>query len=370
MESELPVLQKTDGGSPSGADSTAPAKYFAPARYLSCRFLERGLVFQPSRVVTPCCLNPARPGYPILATFTGGQVSLDTALEARAVVIERHKAGNIDPACQGCPRLEEADWAAAMTKYAVDEITLTPFTSCNIRCNYCYTTSNGPSTSPLSGAPRALPIIQELIDRNLLDPNATIRFSGGEPTLSPEFETLLELLTGYGARCIVYTNATKRSDAIIRALQRDKVELVLGIDAASVASYKAVKKMNYFDKVWKVVADYCTAERPDAVNKVWAKFVFCVENYHEAKDFVRLADAAGARHVYYDVDASRIPGRRREALGSLPEAITDNIAALRHECLKRGIEAEFAQVGMAWFTPERVERIDRAFEQLKLAEAA
>jgi organic radical activating enzyme len=342
----------------------------APAEYLSCRFLERGLVFQHTRLITPCCLNPVRPGHPILANYNAEHVSLDAALETRAAMIARHKAGTIEPACHGCPRLEQADWAATMSRYAVDEITFTPFTSCNIRCNYCYTVGKGASTSPLSRAPRALPIIQELIDRGLLDPNATVRFSGGEPTLSPEFEPMLELLSAYGARCIVYTNATKRSDAIIRALQRDKVELVLGIDAASVAVYKAIKKMNYFDKVWKVVADYCAAERPGAVNKVWTKFVFCVENYQEAEAFVRRADTAGVRHVYYDVDASRIAGRRRQDLGPLPEAITDSIAVLRHECLKRGIEAEFSQVGLAWFTPERVERIECALERLKRAEAA
>ncbi len=364
MDPELPLPRKKDGDSPPGMDSTAPAKY------LSCRFLERGLVFQPTRVISPCCINPVRPGHPILATFNSAQASLDAALEARARIIDRHKAGTIEPACRDCPRLEQADWAASMSRYAVDEITLSPFTSCNIRCNYCYTVGEGAVMSPLSAAPRALPIIQELIDRNLLDPNATVRFSGGEPTLSPEFEPLLELLTAYGARCIVFTNATKRSEVIIRALRRDKVELVLGIDAASVAVYKAIKKMNYFDKVWKVVADYCAAERPGAVNKVWAKFVFCVENYQEAEEFVRRADAAGARHVYYDVDASRLPGRRRRDAGPLPEVITDSIAVLRHECLKRGIEAEFSQVGLAWFTPERVERIERAFERLKQAETA
>jgi organic radical activating enzyme len=328
------------------------------------------LVFQPSRLITPCCINPARPGHPVLASFDSVNVSLGVALKTRAEIVERHKAGIVDPACQGCPRLEQADWPAVMSEYAVDEITLTPFTSCNIRCNYCYTVGEGALSAPLSSAPRALPIIQELIDRNLLDPHATIRFSGGEPTLSPEFEPLLERLTAYGARCIVYTNATKHSDAIMEALRRDKVELVLGVDAASGATYKAIKKMNYFDKVWKVVADYCAAERPDAANKVWVKFIFCAENYQEAEAFVSRAAAAGARHVYYDVDASRLPRRRREGLGPLPEEISEAIAVLRHECRKRGIEAEFSQVGLAWLTPERVERIDRAMERLNQAEAA
>ena len=190
---------------------------------------------------------------------------------------------------------------------------------------------------------------------------------GGEPTLSPEFDPLLELLTTYGARCVIYTNATKRSDAIMDALRRDKVELVLGIDAASVEVYKAIKKMNYCEKVWKVVADYCAAVKPGAVNKVWAKFIFCVENYHEAAPFVRRAEAAGAKHVYYSIDTSRGPQRLREHLGELPDIVTDYIAILRHECAKRGIVAELGQFGPPWLTPERTERIEREFDRLNRA---
>lgn len=340
------------------------------AKYLSCRFIERGLVFQPTRVISPCCANPAAAGTPVLARFDGSEFSVDAVIEARSGIIARHKAGTVEPACRGCPRLQVGDWADAMSPYLVDEITIMPFSSCNIRCNYCYTMVKGPWTSPLSTAPRVLPVIQSLIDRKLLDPNATVRFSGGEPTLSPEFNPMLELLTTYGARCVVYTNATKRSDAIMQALRRDKVELVLGIDAASVEVYKTIKKMNYFDKVWKVVADYCGAVQPGAVNKVWAKFIFCVENYHEAAPFVRRAEAAGAKHVYYSLDASRGPRRLREHLGALPDIVTDYIAILRHECAKRGIVAEFGQAGVPWLTPERIERIERELDRLKRADEA
>jgi organic radical activating enzyme len=353
---------------PEASAAAAPAP--ASQTYLSCRFIERGLVFQPSRAISPCCVNPAGADYPILTTYDGAGFSLEAVLEARSRIIARHKAGAIEPACQGCPKLQEADWGAIMSPYAVDEITIAPFSSCNIRCNYCYTMVKGPWTSPLSKAPRLLPMFQALIEQKQLDPNATVRFSGGEPTLSPEFEPLLELLTGYGARCIVYTNATKRSDAIIGALRRDKVELVLGIDAATVAVYKTIKKMNYLEKVWQVTADYCAAARPDAVNKVWAKFIFCAENYHEAEHFVRRAEAAGAKHVYYGLDTSRNVGRLRQDLGALPEEVTDHIAVFRHACRKRGIEVAFAHHSVPWLSPERIERIEHELARLNHADPA
>ena len=335
-------------------------------RYLSCRYIERGIVFSPGRVITPCCVNPATGIVPELVPFNGSDFSIDGMLEARAEMIRRHKSGDIVKGCQGCPRLTEREWnIKEIGPYAIDEVTVAPFSSCNIRCNYCYTVTNPEQTSLLSKAPRVLPVFEELIRRKLLAPYATVRFSGGEPTLSPEFEPLLTLLNGYGVRSIVYTNATKRSEAIMDALGRDKVELILGIDAATVETYKAIKKMNYNEKVWKVVAEYCAAMRPNAVNKVWAKFIFCLENYHEAEHFVRRAAAAGVKHVYYDLNSTRARSHDlRKGIG-LPEEVTDYVAVLRHECARRGIETAFAKSGLAWLTPERTDRIEYQLERLR-----
>jgi organic radical activating enzyme len=338
----------------------------APAKYLSCRHLERGMVFNPGRVITPCCMNPATGLVPELVPFTGKDFSVDAMLRARQHMINRHKAGDIAKECQRCPRLTEGEWGAAeMGAYAIDEVTVAPFSSCNIRCNYCYTVTNPDQTSPLSKAPRALPVFEELIERKLLAPHATVRFSGGEPTLSPEFEPLLTLLNDYGVRSIVYTNATKRSDAIIEALKRDKVELILGIDAATVGVYKAIKKMNYNEKVWKVVAEYCAAMKPDAASRVWAKFIFCLENYQEAEHFVRRAEAAGVKYVYYDFDTTRVRSDDLRNGVGLPEQVVHYVAILRYECMRRGIIVEFAEAGLAWLTPERVASIELELEHLE-----
>jgi organic radical activating enzyme len=337
----------------------------SPAKYLSCRHLERGMVFSPGRVITPCCMNPVTGLVPELVPFNGKDFSVDAMLRARAEMIGRHRSGEIDKGCQRCPRLTEADWSAVMGPHLIDEVTVAPFSSCNIRCNYCYTVTNPEQTSLLSKAPRVLPVFEELIERGLLAPHATVRFSGGEPTLSPEFEPLLTLLSNYGVRSIVYTNATRRSDAIIEALKRDCVELILGIDAATVDVYKAIKKMNYNEKVWKVTAEYCATARPDAVNRIWAKFIFCLENYQEAESFVCRAEAAGVKYVYYDFDTTRVrPDTLRGGVG-LPEEVTLHVAILRHECMKRGILVEFAEAGLAWLTPERQALIESEIKRLE-----
>jgi organic radical activating enzyme len=335
-----------------------------PKRYNSCRHIERGIAII-GRTVSACCGSTVSSLRPTIVPEFTSEITAEAIIEGRARIIARHKAGDIVPECQGCAHLEEREWGDnCLSPYLVDEVTIAHYTSCEIRCNYCYTVRRPDMTAPLSKAPRILPIFERLIAGKHLAPNATVRFSGGEPTLSVEFDPLLRLLTDYGVRCVVYSNAVKRSDAIMHALSRDKIELILGIDAASVAVYKAIKKMNYNEKVWMNVADYCGARLPNAVNKVWAKFIFCIENYHEAAHFVQRAAEAGAKHVYYDFDRSRIdPFDPRSKIG-LPEETAEYAAVLRHECGKSGIVAEFAQAGYGWLTPEREERMERELLRL------
>jgi organic radical activating enzyme len=344
--------------------SEAAQEMVSPQRYLSCRHLERGVVFYPG-ALNACCANPKTGLSPKVVDFGAGDASTIEAFKAgRARIKERHKAGDIIPECQECPRLQEWEDSYNPDQYSIDDVTIAHFTTCNIRCNYCYTvTREHEWTAPVSKVPRLLPTFERLIEAGELAPYANIRFSGGEPTLLPEFEALLNLFSSYGAKSIIYTNATKRSQAVIDALRRDKIELIMGIDAATPAVYKAIKKMDYNEAVWANVAEYCANTLPDAVNRTWAKFIITEENQHETELFVKRAAESGVKYVYYDVDGSRIEGRGLRN-GPMPEEIADKVALLRYECALRGIEVAFMQVGLAWFTPERNARVERAFEAL------
>jgi organic radical activating enzyme len=337
--------------------------------YASCYHLQRGLVFYPGKVHA-CCANPVTGRTPVIAEFAGGDLSIEAVVAGRKRITDQHKAGIIVPECEQCPRLAEDTWEQDDPRYGaepINEVTIAHFTTCNIRCNYCYTVrSEADAMAPLSKVPRLLGTFEKLVERGDLAPFSTIRFSGGEPTLLPEFEPLLTLLADHGVRSIVYTNATRRSPAILRALARDKVELILGIDAATRETYKAIKKMDYNEAVWENVAAYAKAAVPGSSNKIWGKFIFTLQNYNEARQFVERAVEAGLRHIYYDFDSNNtidvIEGIRSTGL---PDEICERLAELRYDCAVNGIEVSFAESGVAWLTPERTARIEAALDRLQ-----
>ena len=126
-------------------------------RYLSCRYIERGIVFSPGRVITPCCVNPATGLVPELVPFNGSDFSIDGMLEARAEMIRRHKSGDIVKGCQGCPRLTEREWNIKETgPYAIDEVTVAPFFQLQYPLQLLlYGDQSGADLAALEGATRS-----------------------------------------------------------------------------------------------------------------------------------------------------------------------------------------------------------------------
>ena len=63
-------------------------------------------------------------------------------------------------ACQGCPRLaeEESQRPGALSPYAIDEVTIAHFTSCNIRCKPIGSAEQGDAPQKCHNAGRCRPL--------------------------------------------------------------------------------------------------------------------------------------------------------------------------------------------------------------------
>ena len=124
---------------------------------------------------------------------------------------------------------------------------------CNAKCIYCAFAYYRNEHQLYN----VLPIMNQLIEENILSQNAHVCFSGGEPTISEEFELLFSKMSSYvDSQLEVLTSGIKYSESIANAFINNKVKLLISLDSASPDVYKKVKLVDAFDKVINNIKTY------------------------------------------------------------------------------------------------------------------
>jgi sulfatase maturation enzyme AslB (radical SAM superfamily) len=263
--------------------------------YWSCQWQEGGLAFT-SPAIRVCCVSHHETlGGPLLIhRYDGEKLNLIQLLEEKDTIILRNQQPARNASCAGCGMLEKKKWP--VRKYPFDLINFSHFTRCNLKCSYCYIMKPGfvHSDKPY----RVLPVVRDLIADKLLDPNATILWGGGEPTILEEFEDLFDLLQAHGTWQTVCTNGVVLSPAILAALPTMRGEILISIDAGTRATFKELKGVDAFDRVRQSLREYASVSR----EKVTAKIILARQNCGEVMEFLDCIERAGVRTIRVDVD--------------------------------------------------------------------
>lgn len=321
-----------------------------PDEYLSCEWIEGGIVFI-SNTITACCVGFEGGGRPKLADYTGGDLPIDQILAERRNIVSNNKNGG-DSQCKGCSQLVTKAWGER--EWLFDKILFNHFTTCNVRCVYCSFVKDKSVDIPLSEVIEILPTVKQMVANNWLAPHTTVYFGGGEPTILPEFDDLIEFLTKHGARFTIFSNGIRFSKAIEKSLQAGRVDtLLLSIDAGSPEVFKALKGVDKCDQVWANAERYINASR----DVVWPKIIFHQENIDEAIPFLDRAERAGASHIVFDIDTD---------YHSLPADVINAAALIKYESIKRNIVPITGEAGIK-YRPElkAAEKIDQRVLELQ-----
>ena len=164
-----------------------------------------------------------------------------------------HKNGEIYSKCKGCYYLEERDWD---NDDYFCEMLIGHWSHCNCNCIYCYTDEDKYYYNTREFY-KVLPVIQDMLDKNLIRNGGEIAFGGGEPTILEEFEDLLEAFLSHGINNIrIHTSGIKFSPAIFKGLSEGKVTAIISIDSSTPETYKKIKNINAFSKVRENIGKY------------------------------------------------------------------------------------------------------------------
>ncbi len=270
--------------------------------------------------------------------FNGGEIPVRQILAARDEMIRQNQTGR-HPACRDCPHLVTKLWP--QPRYPFHTIGIANFTRCNLRCNYCFL-QTAVDRSILNGGDqpyRVMPVLQQLIRDGLLAPDAFIDWGGGEPTIYPEFDSILELTTLRGAGNLVHTNGTRFPAPLKQALPAGKVHIICSVDAGSRETYKLIKEEDLYDRVWKNLAEY---QRVGCL--LYVKYIVKEENCNspDLVAFVQQVRQLGSPKVLVDIDYDfPIPSA----------AVLKGLCEMVQECKRNRVPVDVGYTG-TYFTPE------------------
>ncbi|MBQ8887643.1 MAG: radical SAM protein [Candidatus Gastranaerophilales bacterium] len=232
-------------------------------RYISCKWLESGVCFDNGVYgsnVKLCCYMSAPGGgnSMIFENYKGSKIDWDKFFKIKNEYRNVQKSGNTVPGCVGCVFLEEKEW---LQENYIDSIIFDHFTKCNCACTYCYTEEDKKGYNKLKTYD-IYPIIKDMFDKKIIRTGGAIGFGGGEPTILPEFDKLIDLFLKNGfSNMRVPSSGIKYSKMIEKGISTGQLSVVISIDSSSREMYKKIKQVDFYDTVCKNLKKYSKAQK-------------------------------------------------------------------------------------------------------------
>ena len=197
--------------------------------------------------------------------------------------------------CKHCTFFQENLITEKVSQFEniVNEVYIQNFMGCNAKCTYCtysYCRNNNQIYE-------IFPILNELVENNILSKCANVFISGGEPTISPEFEKVFSLLINYlESKIEVFTSCIKYSKSIEDAFKKNKVKLLVSLDSSNSIIYKKIKKVDAFDKVILNLKSYISASE-NAKNNVILKYIVLDGVNDKLEDIYAFLDLVASMEI-------------------------------------------------------------------------
>jgi len=227
-----------------------------------CPWIQHGLVFFKYKITHCCYCGHNGGGHTLIRNdYNGHKIDWKHLFKLKSEYTRLAKKGFINDNCVDCPFLTElcGELYDSPGNY-IDHLYISHWTNCNCRCTYCYATQHPEEFQLKQKQYSVLHIIQEMLDKNILRRGGSIHFGGGEPTLLPEFEAIIELLLNYKFYDIrIHTSGIEYSPMLERGIHEGRVRVVLSVDAGCEETYNKIKQVPLYNKVRENAKKYAAS---------------------------------------------------------------------------------------------------------------
>jgi len=263
--------------------------------YKSCEWIENGIDFDVgmygSNIMMCCYVSSIGGGNIMLKTdYNGETIDWDEFWRIKNSYREILKSGQTIDKCKDCVYLQTKDWPE---ENHIRSVIFDHFTACNCDCEYCYTHENKEKYNSIKSY-NVLNIVKDMHERGILQ-RGQIGFGGGEPTILPEFDDLLNYLLDNGYDNInVPTSGIRYSPVLERGVSEGKVRVLCSLDCGCRETFKRIKNIDAFDKVIENLKRYTKAQK--YYENVNSKYIICPginDNIEEGQKWMSICKTIG-----------------------------------------------------------------------------
>lgn len=271
-------------------------------KYLSCDFLESGMVLE-SRGVNHCCgkISSEFDQNCIMEfnqTFDEDtDLFIEKFIEEKKKLIELNRAGK-ETMCTSCEYLKEGYWEK---KKKINSINVSFDNSCNFRCVYCYKVRSGKSMTHMERSEEE--ILKKVLAVEKVDIDRQVIYSSGEISIQPNVNKILDLLQKYDLS--IFTNASVYNERIHEIIKKKNCSMVVSVDSGTRETFKQIKGVDLFDRVWENIGKYASEN-----GNVILKYILMGSNFdaENLNGFIEMCTKHGIKHIrisrnwHYDGD--------------------------------------------------------------------
>jgi wyosine [tRNA(Phe)-imidazoG37] synthetase (radical SAM superfamily) len=246
--------------------------------------------------------------------YNGEPIDWDELLDKIEEEKENARNGKVIECCQGCLELQSKEWDLINQPRKFDYILFSNWYRCNSFCIYCVDLPDELLIEDVTQSSYfnpndtydIVPIVKDLVEKDLLSSNATIEFAGGEPTIYYKFDEALKILVDAGVKnIIINTNAIRYSKEIENAISKGVADVVVSVDAGTKEVHRKIKRVASYDKVIENLTNYCKAKKPENKNRVWSKFIIVDgvnDKEEEIQKWIMKAKEMNITKLYFNAD--------------------------------------------------------------------
>ncbi len=274
--------------------------------YLSCNYLENGLAFGDCRIT---CCDSLTKGPVFCDNFTDKEMFDWKVIQSkREQIIQQVRNGIIPEACKGCNELKKTN---RHNNNKLNKLVIDNWRHCNCGCVYCSNINTTyaeflNSSIQKSSIYSILPILTEIVNKNLIAEDCTIYTVGGEPAVLDEFDDIVRLLSKVKYKEFgILSSGIKFINSLENALKNNNnICLTVSLDCGNAQLYKKIKRIDAFDICIKNLKKYALLTKGTS-NKLLLKYII-FENFNDdtksVDEFLQVALDIGVIDVCFTIE--------------------------------------------------------------------